>query len=166
MAEHNDDSPSGADEAANPAGRFDSRLADLVKASAQEIWLAGMGAFAKAEAEGQKVFEALVREGAGLQRKTEAAAQAQFEDISAKVSDIAEEMGQRVDVGVERLESLFQARTEKALRSLGVPTSADFEALSARVEALAAAFEVLAQARAKPVQTQAESPDSPSDSAH
>ena len=35
-------------------------LSDAVKESAQQIWLAGLGAFSKAQAEGGKVFEALV----------------------------------------------------------------------------------------------------------
>ena len=47
-----------------PAGLFDSALAGTVKESAQQIWLAGLGAFAKAQEEGSKVFEALVKEGA------------------------------------------------------------------------------------------------------
>jgi len=49
-------------------GLFDSALASSVKESAQQIWLAGMGAFAKAQAEGKQVFEALVKEGASLQK--------------------------------------------------------------------------------------------------
>ncbi|MFL6681689.1 MAG: phasin family protein, partial [Burkholderiaceae bacterium] len=50
-----------AKKAASPAGLLDSQLASSVKDSAQQIWLAGMGAFAKAQAEGGKVFEALVK---------------------------------------------------------------------------------------------------------
>jgi hypothetical protein len=47
--------------------RGESQLAAAVKESAQEIWLAGLGAFSKAQEEGQKVFKALVREGSSLQ---------------------------------------------------------------------------------------------------
>ena len=38
--------------AASASGLFDSALAGAVKDSAQQIWLAGMGAFSKAQAEG------------------------------------------------------------------------------------------------------------------
>jgi poly(hydroxyalkanoate) granule-associated protein len=38
----------------------ESKLADTVRDSAQQIWLAGLGAFSKAQEEGVKVFEALV----------------------------------------------------------------------------------------------------------
>ena len=37
-----------------------AQLSSTVKDSAQQIWLAGLGAFAKAQEEGNKVFEALV----------------------------------------------------------------------------------------------------------
>ena len=46
-----------------PAGLLDSQLAQGIKDSAQHIWAAGLGAFAKAQGEGGKVFEALVKEG-------------------------------------------------------------------------------------------------------
>ena len=42
-------------------------LTNTIRESAQQIWLAGLGAFAKAQAEGGKVFEALVREGQTMQ---------------------------------------------------------------------------------------------------
>ena len=57
------------------SGLFDSVLAGSVKASAKEIWLAGMGAFAKAQAEGRQVFDALVKEGVALQKKTQSVAE-------------------------------------------------------------------------------------------
>ena len=39
-----------------------AQLAGTVKESAQQIWLAGLGAFSKAQEEGGKVFEALVKD--------------------------------------------------------------------------------------------------------
>ena len=52
-----------------------AQLSGTVKESAQQIWLAGLGAFAKAQEEGGKVFEALVKEGTSIQRKTQSAAE-------------------------------------------------------------------------------------------
>ena len=57
------------------AGLMDSQLANSVKDSAQQIWLAGMGAFSQAREEGTKVFEALVKEGMNLQKKTQGIAE-------------------------------------------------------------------------------------------
>ena len=54
--------------AASSANLLDSALAGSVKDSAQQIWLAGMGAFSKAQEEGGKVFETLVKEGMSLQK--------------------------------------------------------------------------------------------------
>ena len=39
--------------------------AQVIKESAGQIWLAGLGAFAKAQEEGGKIFEALVKEKIG-----------------------------------------------------------------------------------------------------
>lgn len=47
--------PFGPEDMASGAVPF----SDAVKESAQQIWLAGLGAFSKAQAEGGKVFEAL-----------------------------------------------------------------------------------------------------------
>ena len=63
-----------------------------VKDSAQQIWLAGMGAFSKAQAEGGKVFEALVKEGLSLQRKTQAVAEEKISEVTSKMSDMAGDM--------------------------------------------------------------------------
>ncbi|MEN9867996.1 MAG: hypothetical protein RL748_3586, partial [Pseudomonadota bacterium] len=41
----------------------DKQLASAVRTSAQQIWQAGLGAFAKAQEEGGKVFTKLVKEG-------------------------------------------------------------------------------------------------------
>ena len=45
------------------AKKSSPQLSSAVKDSAQQIWLAGLGAFAKAQEEGSKVFDALVKEG-------------------------------------------------------------------------------------------------------
>ena len=45
-------------------------VSKTVMDSAQQIWLAGLGAFVKAQAEGGKLFESLVKEGAALDAKT------------------------------------------------------------------------------------------------
>ncbi|MBQ0957359.1 phasin family protein [Ideonella sp. 4Y11] len=125
--------------AANPAGLLDSQLAGAVKASAQQIWLAGMGAFAKAQEEGGKVFEALVKEGVSLQRKTQAVAEERLGDVTGKMSAMAGEVTNKAGASWDKLESIFEARTAKAMSKLGVPTAKDVAELTARVEALAAA---------------------------
>src|SRR5678815_4987142 len=77
---------------AGGAGLFDNTLANSVKESAQQIWLAGMGAFAKAQAEGRQRFEALVKEGANLQKKTQSAAEEHFNEVTSKVTSMADDV--------------------------------------------------------------------------
>jgi poly(hydroxyalkanoate) granule-associated protein len=126
--------------AASPAGLLDSQLAGAVKASAQQIWLAGMGAFAKAQEEGGKVFEALVKEGVSLQRKTQAVAEERIGEVTGKMSAMAGEVTNKAGASWDKLETIFEARTAKAMSKLGVPTAKDVADLSARVDALEAAL--------------------------
>ena len=120
------------------AGLFDSALAGSVKESAQQIWLAGMGAFAKAQAEGRQVFDALVKEGVTLQKKTQSAAEERFVDVSSKMTSMAEDAAAKAGKQWDKLESIFEERTAKAMKRLGVPSSKDIEALMARIDALSA----------------------------
>jgi poly(hydroxyalkanoate) granule-associated protein len=131
------------------AGLFDSALASSVKASAREIWLAGMGAFAKAQAEGKQVFEALVKEGNSLQKKTQGVAEEKFSEVTSKMTSMADEVTAKAGQHWDKLESIFEQRTAKALKKLGVPTSKDVQALMARVDALSAQVAGRTKAAAK-----------------
>lgn len=124
-------------QAASPASLLDNQLASAVKASAQQIWLAGMGAFAKAQEEGGKVFEALVKEGTSLQRKTQAVAEDRISEVTGKMSAMADDVTSKAGASWDKLESIFESRTAKALAKLGVPTAKDVAALTERVDALA-----------------------------
>jgi poly(hydroxyalkanoate) granule-associated protein len=114
-------------------------LADNVMASAQQIWLAGMGAFGRAQAEGGKVFETLIKEGLNLQRKTQGLAEDKIQDVTGKMTSMAGEVQSRAGQHWDKLESIFEQRTAKAMAKLGVPTAKDVEALIQRVDELAAA---------------------------
>jgi poly(hydroxyalkanoate) granule-associated protein len=124
--------------AASPAGLFDSALASQVKDSAQQIWLAGMGAFSRAQAEGTKVFETLVKEGASLQKKTQSAAEDKISEVTSKMSTMAGDVQAKAGQHWDKLEGIFEERTAKALKKLGVPSAKDVEALTARIEELGA----------------------------
>ena len=134
--------------AASPAGLLDSHLAGAVKDSAQQIWLAGMGAFSRAQAEGGKVFEALIKEGVSLQRKTQAVAEERIGEVTGKVSAMANDVTNKAGASWDKLETIFEARTAKALGKLGVPTAKDVEELTRRVEELAAAVARLSKSAA------------------
>jgi len=125
--------------AKSASGLLDSHLASSVKDSAQQIWLAGMGAFSKAQEEGGKVFDALVKEGMSLQKKTQGIAEDKISEVTGKMSAMAGTVTAKAGQNWDKLESIFEARTAKAMHKLGVPTAKDVDALVQRVDALAAA---------------------------
>jgi len=114
-----------------------AQLSSTVKDSAQQIWLAGLGAFSKAQAEGGKVFESLVKEGLTIQRKTQAVAEEKITEATSRVTSMATDIGSKAQGQWDKLENIFEDRVAKALAKLGVPSARDLEALSARVDALA-----------------------------
>lgn len=122
--------------AAAPSGLLDSQLAQTVKDSAHQIWLAGLGAFAKAQGEGGKVFDTLMKEGASLQRKTQAVAGEKLGDVAGKMTAMAGEVGSKANAQWDKLESIFEERTARAMGRLGVPTAKELAALIDRVAAL------------------------------
>jgi poly(hydroxyalkanoate) granule-associated protein len=122
---------------------------DNVKDSAQQIWLAGLGAFTKAQEEGSKVFDALVQEGLAIQRKTQTAAEAKLSEASQKMNQMASEIGTRATGQWDKLENIFEDRVSKALHRLGVPSAGDIQVLTARIEELSKAVEKLSGKPAK-----------------
>jgi poly(hydroxyalkanoate) granule-associated protein len=130
-------------------GLTSTGLAASVKDSAQQIWLAGMGAFSKVQEEGGKVFEALVREGMNLQNKTEGLAEDKISEVTGKMTAMAGAITSKAGQNWDKLEAIFEQRTAKAMSKLGVPTAKDVQALTARVDELAAAVSKLSKATAK-----------------
>ena len=127
------------------ASLMDSHLANSVKESAQQIWLAGMGAFSKAREEGTGVFETLVKEGLSLQKKTQGIAEDKINEVTGKMSAMAGTVTAKAGQNWDKLETIFEARTAKAMNTLGVPTAKDVDALVKRVDELAAAVAKLSK---------------------
>ena len=111
-------------------------LAGAVKESAQQIWLAGLGAFSKAQEGGGKVFEALMKEGLSIQRKTQAVAEEKLSEATSKMANMAGDIQSKAGHQWDKLENIFEERVAKALNKLGVPSAKDVEALIARIDEL------------------------------
>jgi poly(hydroxyalkanoate) granule-associated protein len=107
-------------------------LAKTVRDSAQSIWLAGLGAFSKAQAEGTKVFDTLVKQGKTLESRTRKLATSKVTEVTSNVGKAAN----RATATWDKLEQVFEDRVARALQRLGVPTNKDIQALSKRVEQL------------------------------
>ncbi|MDA8445951.1 phasin family protein [Paracidovorax valerianellae] len=140
----NPDAPDDTDSTASDSYRNKARD------SAQQIWLAGLGAFAKAQQEGGKVFEALVKEGAAMQRKTQSTAQERLSEAAERMTSAASEFGTRAAGQWDKLETIFEDRVAKALARLGVPTAREVQALHERIDALTQALEAATNAQAAP----------------
>jgi len=119
-----------------PAASGHEPLTGSVKDSAQQIWQAGLGAFAKAQAEGTRAFETLVKEGTALQRKTQAAAEGRINDATDRMTHMASDISSKATGQWDKLENIFEERVAKALNKLGVPSAKDVNALIARIDEL------------------------------
>ena len=118
------------------AKKSSPQLSSAVKDSAQQIWLAGLGAFAKAQEEGSKVFDALVKEGMSIQRKTQSVAEEKITEATSRMSDMASDIQSKAGNRWDKLENIFEERVAKALSKLGVPSAKEVNALAARVDHL------------------------------
>ncbi len=103
----------------------DSETARALSESAQKIWLAGLGAFERARAEGPKMFEVLVEQGKDFAARARGAA----DQALASVRESASGAGGRFD----KLEQVFEDRVSKSLGRLGVMTRAEVADLSKQV---------------------------------
>lgn len=128
----------------------DNPFAQRVRESAQQIWSAGLAAFAKAQGEGGKVLDELAGETEKLRRQARAA-EVGLQSAAHRMSDLAGEVGARTGQHWDKLESIFEDRVARAMSRLGMPSSDDFARLSGRIDLLAAAVAALqAQIAAAP----------------
>ena len=104
--------------------------------SAQQIWMAGMGAFHRAQGEGSKLFEALVHEGMNIEQSTRKLATSRVDAVRDAVEDRVGVARERAVDTWDRLEKVFEDRVQRALNRLGVPGREDLAELNKRVHEL------------------------------
>ena len=104
--------------------------------SAQQIWAAGIGAFNRAQAEGGKLFETLVREGMSLEQRTRQMASGRMDTARDAVETTVSTVRERAQDTWDKLEKVFEERVSRSLNRLGVPGRDEMQALLDRVEEL------------------------------
>ncbi|MDQ3289005.1 MAG: phasin family protein [Pseudomonadota bacterium] len=121
-------------EAAEQAERLSQSLSD----TAQQIWLAGVGALSRAQAEGTRLFEGIVKEGLNLEQSA-----VKFADTQSGV--VREAIGSGVDAAAERaagtwsqLETAVEGAVRRTLSRLGVPDRDEMDQLRTQVDFLSA----------------------------
>jgi poly(hydroxyalkanoate) granule-associated protein len=104
------------------------------------VWLAGLGALARAQREGPKLFESLVEEGGAIEQRQRAnvrhLAQGALQELREKIDTGTAAARGKANETLENLEQVFQTRVQKALQQLGMPTSQEIGALSRKVNEL------------------------------
>lgn len=124
----------------------EKQYAHVILESANQIWLAGLGAFAKAQGEGVKAFDHLVEAGKQVEEKSRKSAEEKVMAVSSKATETW-----------DKLEQVFQDRVARALNALGVPSNKDIADLNKRIEELNKSVnELLKKQAAKPAAKAAE----------
>jgi poly(hydroxyalkanoate) granule-associated protein len=114
------------------------RLSKSISESAQQIWLAGVGAFGRAQAEGTRLFEGLVKEGLNFEQTARKIAGNRADVVRDAVESRVGVARERAVDTWDRLEKVFEDRVQHALIKLGVPSREDLAGLADRVDALTA----------------------------
>ncbi|MCG8536759.1 MAG: phasin family protein, partial [Pseudomonadales bacterium] len=125
----------------NQVGQLAEQMAEKVKESANQIWLAGLGAYSKAEEEGGKLFDSLVQDGEKLEAKTRSIVDKPIVAAKEKVDTVRA----RATGSWEKVEKAFDHRVSKALHRLNIPTRNDVDELYARVDELNKQIEALSE---------------------
>lgn len=112
------------------------QLSQKLGESAQQVWLAGVGAFGRAQAEGTKLFEALVKEGVNFEQTARRFAGGRADSVRDAVETRVGSARERATDTWDRLEKVFEDRVQRALVKLGVPGRDDLTDLSRRVDTL------------------------------
>lgn len=118
-----------------------SMLSEKIKASARQIWLAGLGAYNKAEEDTGRIFDKLVKEGEEIESLTRGVVEKQFKAVEDRVEDVkerVEDVKERATGTFGKLENVFDQRVSSALVRLGIPTKSHVAALEKRIAELEA----------------------------
>ena len=126
----------------SPLKNLTNSTLDLRKYTHQ-IWLAGLGAFARAEEEGSKFFDTLVDVGKDLESRTK-------DKSESRVEEIKERVRSRTGETMDKMEKAFDERLNKALSKLGIPNKREVESLQQKVNELTAALEDMSTKVEKP----------------
>ena len=151
--------PPGGESGAGDAAAAAERTGRTVMESAQQIWLAGLGAFAKAQAEGSRLFDSLVEEGAAFNATAHGETDNRIHGLRGNVAHAFEQVRERGQGTLDTIENLFAERSLKAMERIGLPGRGEMDALVQRVDRLERELATLRGSQ--PVDTPPESPAVP-----
>jgi poly(hydroxyalkanoate) granule-associated protein len=115
-----------------------------VRLYARKIWLAGLGAYAKAGHEGSTYVKELIKTGEKVEKEAKSAVNEKLEAANSEIDSLKGEVTGikgRVEVQLDKIESAFDRRVASALNRIGIPSKHDVETLSAKLDELTALLE-------------------------
>jgi poly(hydroxyalkanoate) granule-associated protein len=104
----------------------------MIKDRAQQIWLAGLGAFAMAGEEGGRLFKNLVKKGEVMEKHNKQ----RLEQVLTKAEKVQERVQGDARHALTRITRPFEDGVDNAMHRLGVPTRKEIQMLTKRVEEL------------------------------
>ena len=108
----------------------------------KQIWLAGLGAFSRAEGEGNKLFDSLVKVGEELESKTIDIADQTVEKVSEKAKE-------SVTDTKDKVEKILDNSVNHSLNRLGLVTVKDLQHLERLILQLHTKVDQLAEENAQ-----------------
>jgi len=112
------------------------QISDGVHASAQQIWQAGLEAFAKTQQEGERVLAKLAKKGSSLHKRTRKIAGGKVADVSDGLIKLSNSVGKQASSSWDKLEQLIESTVANSLNHLGVSTKKELDALHKRIDQL------------------------------
>ncbi|MAB98881.1 MULTISPECIES: phasin family protein [Pseudomonas] len=126
-----------------------STLGD-VKVYARKIWLAGLGAYAKAGQESGEYFKELIKAGEGVEKTGKKLVDDQLEAANTQIVQVKSSVvgvKSKVEVQLDKIEHAFDSRVAAALNRIGIPSKQDVEVLSAKLDELNALLDHVARTK-------------------
>lgn len=106
----------------------------------KQIWLAGLGAFSRAEDEGNRLFDSLVKVGEELESKTNDLA----DNTVGVVEEVKERVTGRVSDTKERVERALDERVNSTVSRIGFASHREVAQLVELIERLESKIDVMA----------------------
>ncbi|UIJ74461.1 phasin family protein [Acinetobacter sp. SH20PTE14] len=139
-----DDARETSEKPAKPRARShsDRRSKMDFRKYTKQIWLAGLGAFSRAEGEGNKLFDSLVKVGEELESKTIDIADQTVEKVSEKAKE-------SVTDTKDKVEKILDNGVNHSLNRLGLVTVKDLQHLERLILQLHTKVDQLAEENAQ-----------------
>lgn len=113
-----------------------------VRKYAHQIWLAGLGVYAKAGKDSAEYFKTLVSEGEQLEQNGKEYISERIDAAGSKVASLKERLQERGG-NLHKVEEMFDERVASALGRMGIPNKADIEQLSTKLDMLSASLKAM-----------------------